>query len=525
MAAMNDRLDKEGWLLPYSSPLPLDPRKRRRARLGRLAGYVLLAAALIGPAVQFQAGLVKRLRRAEEFDRRLAAGKVTPAEQRPEARKGAIGRWRKAVRQFWAGQNIYQMPPKPPLPSAGRPHSATRTARDTDKVYLHPNMPFVVMLLTPFAYMPMLVMAITYNVLKIAVIVMAILMAVRVVNHKGHRPPDWLVGLGLLWGMRLIVGDIQHANTNCFVLGGIVFHLWLYRRGRDFLAGVPLAAAICLKMTPALFILYWLYQRNWKLLAGTAVAGLVMVVLVPGIALGPKRYVETTGSWLKNLIVPGLIRNTWCPTHVNQSLSGVACRYFLTGRDGNIYWDPDHDPHYVKTDRGWITVVALPEGVVKVVVRATQVLIVALIAWAIGWRKRPRDDGRRALHYGLVVLGMMLLNQRTWGHHAAVLLIAYFAAWYAIAFGRIWRRARAWALALILAAGCCIWLTGNELFGLAARFLGEPEQAGEYWGDVFKAYGPTFMHFVLMLGAMVILTVATRRSEQPFAQERQKLRG
>jgi len=30
---------------------------------------------------------------------------------------------------------------------------------------------------------------------------------------------------------------------------------------------------------------------------------------------------------------------------------------------------------------------------------------------------------------------------------------------------------------------------------------------------------------VLMLGAMVILTVATRRSEQPFAQERQKLRG
>ena len=78
-----------------------------------------------------------------------------------------------------------------------------------------------------------------------------------------------MLGLGLLWVLMFVIGDLQHGNTHVLVLGAITLHLWLYRRGHDWAAGGALALAICLKMTPALFVLYWLYQRNWKLLGGT----------------------------------------------------------------------------------------------------------------------------------------------------------------------------------------------------------------------------------------------------------------
>jgi hypothetical protein len=516
LASMSSRRPETKWNLPYSSPLPEDIRKRKSAKLLRAAAYLAAAAALIAPVVLFQASLHKRIRSAKEFDRLAASGAIPPGKKRPEATKGALARWRQATYQFWSGRNIYALPEQPPAPAAA-PAKASETTEDDEAVYLHPNMPFTVMLLSPLAYMSLPAEMLTFNLLKLAVIVASCLMAARVAGHQGRRIPDWVLGLGLLWAIRLIVGDLQHANTNCLVLGAVVFHLWLYRRGRNYLAGIPLAAAICIKLTPALFVAYWLYQRNWKLAAGTAAAGLLMTVLIPIGALGPQRYGELTGSWLRNVIAPGLVRNAWFPTHVNQSLNGVAARYLLTGRDGNMTWDPDNDPYYVKTPEGWITLVALPESVVRMIVRAAQFLIVGVAAWAIGWRRLPRDDGRRALHYGLVLLGMMLLNQRTWDHHAAVMLIAPVAVWHAIALGKMPRKAKAWVARLTVAAGCCVLLKGNELFQVAARLSGKSRAVGEHWGNVFEAFGPTFYHFVFLFAAAVILAVALRRREEPFA--------
>ena len=368
-------------VLPYCSPLPADGRRRKLARRARIAAYLLAAVALVLPVVMFQASLHKQLRRAEEFDRRAAAGLNKPGETRPQARKGAVARWRKAVYQFWDGRNIYLPPPERPVRIP--PPPGVKPGLDPElevQASMHPNMPFTVMLLSPLAYMPMSAHLLTFNIIKVAVIVLSCLMAASVVSHDGRRLPDWVLGLGLLWSLQFIVGDIRHGNTNCFVLGGVVFHLWLYRRGRDYLAGIPLAAAICLKLTPLLFIAYWLYQRNWKLAVGTVAWTVVMVAIIPMIALGPERYVEYTGSWLHNIIAPATVGRAWFPVHVNQSLNGITSRYFLTGHNGNMMWDPDAFPSYVGTQEGWITLVALPEGALRVMVTAAQVLILAVMA-------------------------------------------------------------------------------------------------------------------------------------------------
>jgi len=506
--------------LPFATPWPGLPR-RRLAALARAAVYAAVIAAMIVPVVQFQAGLAKRIRQAEAYERRAAAGTLPPGVARPSGTKGAVIRWGRPIRRFWQGVNIYRT----------REEAAAEAARgdrpDDGRlpVGLHPNMPFTVMVLTPFAYLPPLTAALIYNVLKVAVIVASVLLAVAVANHDGGRMPDWVVAAALLFGLRLVVADVQHGNTNSFVLGGVVLHLWMYRRGHDFWAGVPLAAAICLKMTPAMFLLYWLYQRNGRLLAGALAALLVFAVLVPGAALGPSRYADYTGAWLENLVIPGLVKGSWYPTHINQSLPGVAARYLMDAREGDIYWDPEQDPAYTTERHGWINLVSMPDPAARWVVRALQTAVVALMAWAIGWRKLPRDDGRRGLHYAIVLLGMMILNQRTWDHHAAVLLPAYVAVWYAIAFGRLPGpgRVRAWALGLALAAGALVWAKAGELFRLAARLAGEPKGAGELWGNRFMAYGPMLLHFLLMLAACVLLARAMRKQADPYADRRQKL--
>ena len=522
-----DNCRSERSALPYVSPLPAEAGARRRVRVLRVAAYVAVAAALIVPIVGFQRSTLRTLRKAGEFDAanpdwNTAIGRAE-GTRRPAADKGAIGRWRKAVRQFWAGRNIYDKPPIDYATVNTQPVSSVESPPDWGVVFMHPNTPFVVLLLTPFAYLPVGAMALSYNIAKLLALVAGLLAAAAVAGHGKRRVVDWVVGLGLLWAILPVIGDVQHGNTNVFAMAAVAVHLWLYRKGRDWLAGLPLAAAICLKMTPALFLVYWLYQRSWKTLAGSLGWLVLLAVVIPAAAVGPSRYATLSTTWFNNMIRPGLVRGSWYPEHVNQSLSGVVSRYFQDGQNGDIYWGPDDDPHYLSPRHGWITVAALPTPAAKGLLRAGQLAIAALLAWAIGWRKLRRDDGRRALHYALVLLAMMLLNQRTWQHHAAVLLPAGVAIWQGIAFGRVSRRARAWALGLVAASGAFIWVVRGGLFTGLARLMGRTEPVAETWSDVAKAYGPIFCYFALLFAAAVILSVSLRRAKDPYALQRQKL--
>jgi len=520
-------MGRKEWALPYRSPEPDDPAGRRRVRALRAAAYVLVTAVFVVSVVQFQSGTVKALRKAEKFDRKHpdwtpALGRAM-GENRPAGHKGAIGRWRCAVRQLWEGRNIYAFVPEDYTKVDTRPASAAESPELRGIVWMHPNMPATVLLLTPFGYLSAPWAALAYNVLKLAALAAAVLMAARLAGHGERRVADWVVLLGVLWTAMGLVGDIRHGNTNVFVLAAVVGHLWLFRRGRDVLAGLPLAAAICLKMTPALFCVYWLYQRNWRLLASTVGSFVLLAVVVPAAALGPGRYGTLAGTWYRNMIAPGLAKGSWYPEHINQSMSGVVSRYFLAGKNGDIYWGPDDDPRYLGRKHGWITLAALPDAATRWVLRAGQVLLVAVAAWAIGWRTLPRDDGRRALHYTLVLLGMMLLNQRTWNHHAAVLLPAGVAVWQAVAFGRTGRGTRIASLVMLAGAGLLHWLVRGELLAGVGRLFGADAAAGERLADVAKAYGPTFYYFLLLFAVAGACSVALRTKAEPFAPRRQTL--
>lgn len=495
-----------------------DPRRARLARLLQVATFVALAAWPAVTVIQFQASLARKMRKAAEFDRAAAAGKVDPGRKRPEGTKGAMLRWRPAINEFWAGVNIYSRPTQE--------QELAKLADDDEEGTgtLHPNLPVVVILMTPLTWLPPWWSSLAFQLLKVAVLAVTAVASVRLVCHGRGQVRDWVAALALALGLRLAVGDIQHANNNMFALGAIVAHLWLYRRGRDMWAGGALALAVTIKLTPALFLVYWLWQRNVRLLAGAAIGLAVLLAVIPAAALGPQQAWDYAATWDENLLVPNAAQSIWYPTLVNQSLAGVTARYFLDGPEGNIYWDPEHDPYHLRTRQGWITVAALPDWAARAVLRVGQGAILLATGWAVGLRRLGRDDARRSLHYAIVLTAMMLLNQRTWDHHAAVLLPAYVAVLTALAYGRMSRRVRLTGVAMMSVAAAIVMLKGTSLFEAAAGLLGRGKEIGEHWADVFTAYGPTFYHFALLLAVAVLLARALRNADPPYADCPQSLR-
>jgi hypothetical protein len=508
--------------LPFSIPQPDDPGRRRGATILRIAAVGLLAAALILPVIQLQHKILRNQKRMETYQKKLTSGTLSAKEKTkgpPKAHKGALNRWRSQIRAFWRGENIYVTTEEYIAENTRRPPEQQRT----DYGIRHPNSIFMVMLLTPFAYLPASAAGLVYSLLKVVVYLASALAAVRVCNDGKRRMPDWVVGLGLAWWVVLGISDIQHVNTNGFVLGAIVLHLWLYRRGYDLWAGGVLAAAVMMKLTPALFVLYWLYQRNWRLLFGCVLAGLGLGVVLPAAVLGPSHYWILTKTWLDNLIFRGL-GGAWYPIHVNQSLPAILGRYLLGGQSGgDIHWNPDDFPYHKVHEHVWIAFASWPEAVVRWIIKGAQALIVLLAAWSIGWVKRPRDDGRRGLHYAMILAAMMLLNQRTWDHHAVVLLPATLAVWYATAFGRMSRAARIAGLTMILLAGILLWSSAGDAVVTLCRLTGMTKPQAKDASDVVQAYGLKGFSFLLIFLSAAVLCFSMRRREPAYAEVRQTL--
>ncbi len=467
--------------LPYASdPLP------EKWRWLRPAGYALLAIVLVLLILQFQRGTIKALRKAEQA---AASGSI----EKVKKHRGAIGRWRHDIHAFWSGQNIYLAP----LPE-GQPDHRPRNQH----LSKHPNMPLVIVLLTPFAYLPIPVMALTYNLVKSLALVTTILMAITVVNHGKRRVPDWVAFVGILGAIEFFIGDLQHGNTNVFVALCVVAQLWFFRRGHDRLAGAALAMGICLKLTPALFILYWIYQRQWKVLAATFTA-LPALILAPALLTGWSFYAESMTTWWNVLIGPSL-GGGWYPMHINQSLSAVIGRYFSGGDSGNYLFDPDSS--VVPEAWAWITVVDLGENGARTLIRILQVILLGITAWSIGLKRLPRDDARRALHYGALCALMLLLNQRSWDHHATYLIVTHLAIAHAFLLGDLTDRFRKGVFIAWLIAVVGLFLAGGDI--LKGLF-------GDSGADRIAAYGTAFWHFLIVWILCILLAVRLRSKTDP----------
>ncbi|MBI3747850.1 MAG: DUF2029 domain-containing protein [Chloroflexi bacterium] len=91
-----------------------------------------------------------------------------------------------------------------------------------------------------------------------------------------RQQPIW-TGLMMLVLTIPIVYELGVGNLNSVIVGGLVGAWYLLTRRRDEYAGVIVAAATALKLTPGILVWWLITQRRWRALGAFVVGGLVLL--------------------------------------------------------------------------------------------------------------------------------------------------------------------------------------------------------------------------------------------------------
>jgi hypothetical protein len=289
-----------------------------------------------------------------------------------------------------------------------------------------------------------------------------------------------------------LLGDLSHGNVNIFILFLVAGCLEAFRRRLDALAGLALALAIACKVTPLLFVGYFAWKRCWRVLAAT-VAGLALwLAVVPGATFGWGHNRELLAGWYALMVERPLLKGEVTTEHPNQAVTGWVYRLFT------------HSPSYVgyeQTPEGDVPYPAeyhnladigrpAAWAVVKSLTAGFALAVVLLCRWPVRGAGDAREGWRFAAECGLVCLGMLLFSERTWKHHAVVLLLPLAALAYSAAGVDLPRRLRKFVIGA-LAAAFILMAGPGMLAGRAA--------------DLALVYGTHTMAFVVLTGAVGLL--------------------
>ena len=434
----------------------------------RIIAAILLAAALIIPSVQF----VIHIQETE------------PSLWRADGQRHrtALGRW---------------------LPTADMIATGDGTDHPYGFGHWFPTPPMVLISLVPLAKLGYLAAGLVWAVLKAGGFLLAMLLLIRTLGREGWAVPLGVIIAAGLFSIRPIVSDLQHGNLNIFMMIYIALALALYIRHKDFWAGIFLALAIVTKLTPALLLVYFLYKRAWRVCLGAGVGLLLVFVLIPSLCLGFDGNLEYLTSWFDMLVAPYALHGYATLEVDNQSLYSVALRL---GSHVGIF-----DLQYMPTEEAFnagVDNMARPATFIgRLLKPALAAPIVLMLAWLCRSRYASRRDPRLLLEFGMVLVAMLLLSERTWDHHATTLPIVFLGVWYVLTCVDFSDRFRGWFVAgLILQLAC--------LVGSTAGFLPEPVIHRFFYSGVF-CWG-----LLLCLVQTAVLLWALNRSEdrQPGAQ-------
>lgn len=321
-----------------------------------------------------------------------------------ERHRTALGRWMPDAQALAAGEDPY-----------GPGH-------------WFPTPPLVLICLLPFTKMPLAMAGGLWAVLKIAGVLLALVALHRALSKKGLVVPTGVWIMTAVFGTRAVFSDIQHANVNTFVLVWLALAWTLFLSGEDFWAGIFVALAIVTKITPALLLLYFVYKRAWRVCLG-GLAGLALFFFIlPGAYLGFARNWALLTSWYHMLVEP-FAREGYAALEIaNQSLYGVLVRLLSNAGLLSIAQMPDQQAWASGMEE-----MARPATALGRLLRpAITLTALAVLGWLCRARTAKRHDPRLLLEFGLVLLAMLLLSERTWKHHATTLPLIYLGVWYAL---------------------------------------------------------------------------------------------
>jgi hypothetical protein len=319
-------------------------------------------------------------------------------------------------------------------------------------------------------------------------------LAGEIADSRGRMLPAVLVAVYAMDTLFL-------GQTNILIMALVYWAFLEEARGRQWLAGLPLGAAIAIKVFPAPLVLYFAFRLRWRVIAAAVLWSLFFLLLLPGAARGFQRNLAEVGDWADRVALPFVSRGEagdWGQHALdfgNQSLTGVAGR-LLMAVNAQVAARPGPDIY--------VNVADLDAAELRGVVLALSLALGLFLVWAIGWR-RPADGLRRSTEYALAVTLLLLTSALSWTYFFVMLLLPVTVAVRLLAEGdRIGRVSVGLLKAALLAVGAATALLASQY----ARALG-----CVFWASLL-------LFFALALAAFRLRRQAMSRSHAPTALPR-----
>jgi hypothetical protein len=349
-----------------------------------------------------------------------------------------------------------------------------------------PNPPIVIAALAPFAHLSAPAAQLWWTLLKTAMAGAILWLGVSMVERAGVQlQPAALIVAVLAWLCPLAV-DMQQGNTNLLMLLPLCAGLWAAQcqtTRRDWLAGVLIALAVSVKVTPIIFLIYFLLRRRWSIAGGIVLGLLLWLIVAPGFIFGWAQNLLWLRQWTNIMIVPFVLQghvvysnNQSLPSVLSRLLQHVAAFNSNRSRHPSVYINLlNLSPHTV----AWIT----------------RIVLAGLGLAGLFWMRRMPASFKTPqwiLEIGAVSLFMLWASERTWEHHYVTEILALLAAAMVCSILSLPLYVRWWAMAALVACVICANLTTDvvKLIGSDASLYA-------------RAYGALVVPSFLLIAVLV----------------------
>lgn len=307
---------------------------------------------------------------------------------------------------------------------------------------------------------------IAWTLCKFPIVIAIALFTLALIHRAGITlKPLALILLLAAW-LWPVLGDIQEGQTNLLMLLPLVAGLWAAgreTRTADGLAGLLLALAVAIKVTPLVFLPYFLWRRRWASALAMTLGLALWFVVIPALALGWSQNLRWESQWFHIMILP--FARTDVPVLMGESLASFLTKLLR------------HVPAFLSDKSGtsvahFINIADLPASLVAWIIRLTLLSIIAAGLW---WMRRPLVSLRsRRFLYESAALACFMLWASSWTlvAHYVTLLLPLAAVAVIQSDPASPPRRRRLATAALLFAACCMLMTSDlakVLFGPDGR--------------------------------------------------------
>jgi hypothetical protein len=325
-----------------------------------------------------------------------------------------------------------------------------------------PTGPITLLVLAPLSTLSRPNAQVAWVFAKLAFAYLAFGLAAALLARAGIRLTPKAVALIVAgWWLPVIV-DMQEGQMNFVAFLPLIAGLLVAQRETarsQALAGLLVALAVAVKVTPVIFIVYFMWRRRW-LLSAAALGGLALwLLVVPALAFGWEQNLRWLGQWARIMIFP-YVTETKVVYSTTQSFGSLVLRLltdvpaFETTRSGAL------TAHYMN-------LASLDDSTVQWIVR------LALMGAGIGgliWARRPLPtlaSPRYVIEIGAVAAFMLWFSERTWTHHYISFLLTLAAGAMIVSRSRSGRSGRGVERAMMLFAATTFFASeAGYVFGL-----------------------------------------------------------